>query len=74
MIWNKCMFCGEEIFSIKYKPIQISVNGITDDEETKIILMGYTHKSCRNNFLKGLIKLCNDNVEYPIETEDSYIQ
>lgn len=68
------MFCGEEIFSIKYSPIQISINGITEDEEAKTILMGYSHKSCRNEFLHKLVKICNESAIYPEEKEDSYLQ
>ena len=74
MIWKRCIFCGEEIFSIKYKPLQLTLDGITEDESTKVILMGDSHKSCRDHFLFAISKLCSDFANYPIEKEDSYIQ
>ena len=75
MIWKRCIFCGEEIFSITYKPIELTLTGIGEDEKTKTILLGFSHKSCRNHFNLELTKLIEKMIKYPNEEEgEFYIQ
>jgi hypothetical protein len=57
IFWNRCVFCGEEIYSKTYKPLFVNVSGIAEDEGSKVVLMGYSHKSCGKHFNLELSKL-----------------
>jgi len=64
IVWNKCMFCGKEIYSKTYMPFQVDVHDVSNDEG-KIILFGYSHKLCKNYFLLKINELCKDLAQYP---------